>query len=81
MMLGKLPVPERPTKLDNSRARAYCVLSRCGWKLFEHLFSRLSVLPSFSLSLLWAVRARYRLKYCLKRLLSPKQPNNQLYPL
>ena len=30
MMLGKLPVSGRPTKLDNSRARAYCACSRCG---------------------------------------------------
>ena len=30
MVLGKLPVPERPTNLDNSRARAYCACSRCG---------------------------------------------------
>ena len=25
MLLGKLSVPRRPTNLDNSRARAYCV--------------------------------------------------------
>ena len=24
MVLGKLPVPGRPTNLDNSRTRAYC---------------------------------------------------------
>ena len=30
MVLGKLPVPGRPTSLDNSRARAYCSCSRCG---------------------------------------------------
>ena len=29
MMLGKLPVPGRPTNLDYSRARAYCACSRC----------------------------------------------------
>ena len=28
MMLGKLPVPGRPTNLDFSRARAYCACSR-----------------------------------------------------
>ena len=28
-MLGKLPVPGRPTNLDYSRARAYCACSRC----------------------------------------------------
>ena len=31
MVLGKLPVPGRPTYLDKSRARAYCACSRCGW--------------------------------------------------
>ena len=30
MVLGKLPVPGRPTYLDYSRARAYCACSRCG---------------------------------------------------
>ena len=51
MVLGKLPVPGRPTNLDRSRARAYCACSRCGWGLFEHFFSCLSFLFSFSLSL------------------------------
>ena len=49
-MLGKLPVPGRPTNLDDSRARAYCACSRCGWGLFGHFFSLLSLLFSFSLS-------------------------------
>ena len=30
MLLGKLPVPGRPTSLDDSGARAYCACSRCG---------------------------------------------------
>ena len=30
-MLGKLPVPGRPTNLDYSRARANCACNRCGW--------------------------------------------------
>ena len=72
MVLGKLPVPGRPTNLDQSRAKAY---SRCGWGLFGRFFSRLSFLFSFSLSL-WET-ARYRLKYCLKGPLSPYQPTNQ----
>ena len=42
MVLGKLPVPGRSTNSDNSRARACCVCSRCGW-------FRLSFLASFSL--------------------------------
>ena len=49
MVLGKHPVPGRPTNLDYSRARAYCAHSRCGW--FGHFFSHLSFLSSFSLSL------------------------------
>ena len=51
MVLGKLPVPGRPTSLDKSRARAYCSCSRCGWGLFGHFCSRLFFLSSFSLSL------------------------------
>ena len=51
MMLGKLPVPWRPTYLEESRARAYCACSRCGWGLFGQFFYRLSFLFSFSLSL------------------------------
>ena len=34
-VLGKLPVPRRPTNLDKSRARAYCACSRCGWGYFD----------------------------------------------
>ena len=75
-VLGKLPVRGRPSNLDYSEARAYCACRRCGWGLFGHFsfiyhFSLLS--PS-----LWEM-ARYRLKYCLKGLLSPKQPTNQLH--
>ena len=51
MVLGKLPVPGRPTILDKSRARAYCSCSRCGWGLFGHFYSHLSLLFFFSLSL------------------------------
>ena len=50
-VLGKLTVPGRPASLDDSRARAYCACSRCGWGLFGHFFSHLSFLFSFSLSL------------------------------
>ena len=76
MVLGKLPVPGRPTNLDDGVARAYCACSRCGWWLFGHFslvyhFSFLS--PS-----LWET-VRYRLKYCLKGPLSPKQPTNQSF--
>ena len=50
-VLGKLPVPGRPTNLDYIRARAYCACSRCGWGLFAQFFSHLPHLFSFSLSL------------------------------
>ena len=43
-MLGKLPVPGRPTDLDYSRARAYCACSRCGGGLFGIFFSHFSPL-------------------------------------
>ena len=42
---------ETSYNLDNSRVRAYCACSRCGWGLFEHFYSHLSFLSSFSLSL------------------------------
>ena len=38
MALGKLPVPGRPTTSKDSRARAYCSCSRCGWGLFGTFF-------------------------------------------
>ena len=44
MVLGKLPVPGRPSNLADSRARAYCACSGCGWGLFVHLYSHLSSL-------------------------------------
>ena len=75
MVLGKLPVPGRPTYLDYSRARACCACNRCGRGLFGHFFSICHI--SFLSPSLWET-ARYRLKYCLKGPLSPKQPASQL---
>ena len=69
MVLGKLPVPGRPTYLDYSKARAYCACSRCGWVVWTFFLS--SIISLFFLPLLET--ARYRLKYCLKGPLSPKQ--------
>ena len=37
-VLGKLSVPGRSTNLDNSRARAYCACSKCGWELLGYFF-------------------------------------------
>ena len=71
-VLGNLSVPGRPTGLDDSRARAYCACRRCGWGLFGHFFSRLSFLSPC----LWET-AQYRLKYCLKGPLNPKEPTKQ----
>ena len=75
MVLGKLPVPRRPTNTDYSRARrAYCTCSRCGGGCLDSF----SLVYHFSLlSPFLCETARYRLKYCLKRLLSPKQPTHQ----
>ena len=51
MVLGKLSVPERPTNLDNSRARAYCACSRCGLGLFVDIFSLVYLFSFLSPSL------------------------------
>ena len=74
MVLGKLPLPGRPTILitvgQGPTALAVGAGGSC-WDIFIliYLFSPLS--PS-----LWET-ARYRLKYCLKGPLNPKQPTNQ----
>ena len=62
-VLGKLPVPGRPTDLDYSRARAYCACGRCGWGCLD-IFSLIYHFSFLSPSV-WEM-ARYRLKYCLK---------------
>ena len=71
MVLGKLPVPGRPTSLENSRAGA---CSKCGGGLY--IFSLIYHFSLLSPSL-WET-ALYRLKYCLKGPLSPKQPTKSL---
>ena len=73
-VLGKLSVPGRPTNLEDSRARAYCACSGCGWGCLD-IFSLIYLFCFLSPSL-WET-ARYRLKYCLKGPLNPKQPTNQ----
>ena len=51
MVLGKLPVPGRPTNFDYSTARAYCAYSRCGRGLFAtFLLSSISSLFFLPLS-------------------------------
>ena len=72
MVLGKLPVPGRPTIwIIVGQGPAVLAVGAVGvvWTFFlVYHFS------SFSLSL-WKT-VRYRLKYCLKSPLSPKQPTN-----
>ena len=57
-----------------SRARAYCARSKCGWGCLD-CFSLIYDFSPLSPPL-WET-ARYRLKYCLKGPLNPKQPTNQ----
>ena len=73
MVLGKLPVPGRPTIWIIVGQGPTVLAVRCGWALYGHFYCHLSLLSSFSLSL---GDARYRLKYCLKGALNPKQPTN-----
>ena len=74
MVLGKLPVPGRPTiwmiVVQGPTALAVGAGGGC-LDIFTllYLFSPLS-------PFLWET-ARYRLKYCLKGPLNPKQPTNQ----
>ena len=72
-VLGKLPVPGRPTIL-NTVGQGLLPLRAGGGCLdiFTLLYPFSSLSPS-----LWET-ARYRLKYCLKGPLNPKQPTNQI---
>ena len=49
IVLGKLPVPGRPTIWIKVGQGASCACSRCGWEWFRHFYSHLSFLSSFSL--------------------------------
>ena len=74
MVLGKLPVPGRPTIWITVGQGPTALAVGAGGGCLDiftliYLFSPLS--PS-----LWET-ARYRLKYCLKGPLNPKQPTNQ----
>ena len=75
MALGKLPVPGRPTNWMIVGQGPACACSRCGGgglDIFTLIYPFSPLSPS-----LWET-ARYRLKYCLKGPLNPKQPTNQL---
>ena len=76
MVLGKLPVPGRPTILITVGQGPIALAVGAGGGWFGH-FSLSSILSPLSPSL-WET-ARYRLKYCLKGPLNPKQPTNQRF--
>ena len=76
MVLGKLPVPGRPTVLITVGQRPIALAVGAGGVVWTFLFS--SILSLLSPSL-WET-ARYRLKYCLKGPLSPNQPTNHFKP-
>ena len=71
-MLGKLPVPGRPTNLDYSRARASALAVGAGGGCLDIFLSSIISLISPSL---WET-ARYRLKCCLKGSLNPTNPED-----
>ena len=77
MVLGKLPVPGRPTILDTVGQGPIALAIGAGGgglDIFTLIFRFSSLSPS-----LWET-VRYRLKYCLKGPLNPDQPTNQLNP-
>ena len=74
MVLGKLAVPGCPTILIIVGQGPIALAVGADGGLFGHFYSPLSFL--FPFSPLWET-ARYRLKYCLKGPLNPKQPTNQ----
>ena len=75
MVLGKLPVPGRPTIWITVRqgptALAVGVSGGC-LDIFTLIYLLIPLSPSF-----WEM-ARYRLKYCLKGSLNPKPTNQSL---
>ena len=74
MVLGKLPVPGRPTIWITVGQGPTALAVGAGGGCLD-IFTL--IYPFFSLSpSLWET-ARYRLKYCLKGPLNPKQPTNQ----
>ena len=73
-MLGKLPVPGRPTILITVGQGPTALAVGAGGGCLD-IFTLIYPFSSLSPSL-WET-ARYTLKYCLKGPLNPKQPTNQ----
>ena len=76
MVLGNLPVPGRPAIWITVGQGPTKLVVGAGGGLFG-LFLLSSILFSPLSPSLWET-ARYRLKYCLKGPLNPKQPTNQI---
>ena len=74
MVLGKLPVPGRPTTWITVGQGPTALTVGAGGGCLD-IFTLHYPFSPLSLSL-WET-ARYRLKYCLKGPLNPKQPTNQ----
>ena len=73
MVLGKLPVPGRPTIWITVGQGPTALAVGAGGGCLD-IFTLIYPFSPLSPSL-WET-ARYRLKYCLKGLLNPKQPTN-----
>ena len=78
MVLGKLPVPGRPTIWTTVGQGPTALTVGAGGGCLD-IFTLIYPFSPLSPSL-WET-ARYRLKYCLKRPLNPKQPTNRLSQL
>ena len=76
MVLGKLPVPWRPTILITVGQGPIALALGAGGGGSD-IFTLIYPFPSVSLSL---GDARYRLKYCLKGPLNPKPTNQPTTP-
>ena len=74
MVLGKLPVPGRPTILMIVGQGPIALAVGAGGGCLD-IFTLLYLFSSISPSL--RETARYRLKYCLKEPLNPNQPTGQ----
>ena len=75
-MLGNRPVPGRSIIWIIVEQGPIALAVDAGGGCFRHFF--LSSIFSLFFLPLWEM-AQYRLKYCLKGPLNPKQPTNQIY--
>ena len=75
MVLGKLPVPGRPTIWIRVGQGPTALAVGAGGVVWTFLLS--SILSFLFSPSLWET-TRYRLKYCLKGPLNLKQPTNQI---